>query len=144
MSNDHSPPPPPSGVDLDPMSKAKRIQRKRTRNWRMPKNAVYVGRPSKWGNPFRVECDDAGQWFVSSVDGLVKLPSPSKHEAKASAVRLFRQYLANDGSQPGAIRDCGGKFIAELAKTELRGKDLACWCDCGPCHADVLLEIANR
>ena len=34
--------------------KPKRIQRKRTKGWRMPKGAVYVGRPSKWGNPF--EC----------------------------------------------------------------------------------------
>lgn len=32
---------------------AKRVQRKRTRGWRMPPNTVYVGRPSKWGNPFR-------------------------------------------------------------------------------------------
>ena len=30
----------------------RRIQRKRTKNWKMPKNAVYVGRPGKWGNPF--------------------------------------------------------------------------------------------
>ena len=29
-----------------------RIQRKRTKGWRMPPNTVYVGRPSKWGNPF--------------------------------------------------------------------------------------------
>ncbi len=31
----------------------KRIQRKRTKGWHMPENAVYVGRPSKWGNPFK-------------------------------------------------------------------------------------------
>ena len=30
------------------------IQRKRTRGWRMPPNTVYVGRPTKWGNPFKV------------------------------------------------------------------------------------------
>jgi hypothetical protein len=29
-----------------------RIQRKRTKGWRMPPNTVYVGRPAKWGNPF--------------------------------------------------------------------------------------------
>ena len=33
----------------------KRIQRKRTKGWRMPPNTVYVGRPSKWGNRFTVE-----------------------------------------------------------------------------------------
>ena len=32
----------------------RRIQRKRTRGWRMPPNTVYVGRPSKWGNIFHV------------------------------------------------------------------------------------------
>jgi len=29
-----------------------RIQRKRTKGWKMPPNTVYVGRPTKWGNPF--------------------------------------------------------------------------------------------
>ena len=32
----------------------KRIQRKRTKDWRMPPNTVYVGRPTKWGNPYKV------------------------------------------------------------------------------------------
>lgn len=31
-----------------------RIQRKRTKGWKMPENTVYVGRPSKWGNPFTI------------------------------------------------------------------------------------------
>ena len=35
----------------------KRIQRKRTKGWRMPDNAVYVGRPSKWGNPLKLVGD---------------------------------------------------------------------------------------
>jgi len=29
------------------------------------------------------------------------------------------------------------------ALPELRGKDLVCWCSPLPCHADVLLELAN-
>jgi Domain of unknown function (DUF4326) len=32
----------------------KRIQRRRTKGWRMPEGAVYVGRPSRWGNPYRM------------------------------------------------------------------------------------------
>lgn len=32
----------------------KRIQRKRTKGWRMPEGAIYVGRPTKWGNPAKV------------------------------------------------------------------------------------------
>jgi Domain of unknown function (DUF4326) len=39
------------GVRGRPLSK--RIQRRRTKGWRMPEGAVYVGRPSRWGNPFR-------------------------------------------------------------------------------------------
>jgi len=35
----------------------KRIQRKRAKGWRMPQNAIYVGRPTIWGNPFRVGVD---------------------------------------------------------------------------------------
>ena len=36
------------------------------------------------------------------------------------------------------------EFTREAARLELRGKNLACWCPVGsPCHADVLLEIAN-
>lgn len=34
------------------MSMAKRVQRKRVKGWKMPPNTVYVGRPSKWGNPY--------------------------------------------------------------------------------------------
>lgn len=30
----------------------RRIQRKRTRGWRMPSGTKYVGRPTKWGNPY--------------------------------------------------------------------------------------------
>jgi hypothetical protein len=32
----------------------KRIQRKRTKGWKMPENTVYVGRPTKYGNPYRI------------------------------------------------------------------------------------------
>lgn len=34
--------------------------------------------------------------------------------------------------------------IGALDLSELRGKNLACWCRMGEsCHADVLLEMAN-
>lgn len=29
-----------------------RIQRKRTKGWKMPEGAIYVGRPTQWGNPW--------------------------------------------------------------------------------------------
>ena len=86
-----------------------------------------------------------GWWRVASCDNLVRFDFTSEREAKASAVRLYRAYMDNDGSQPGAIRDSGGAFLKQLAKEELKGKDLACWCslDC-ECHASVLLELANK
>lgn len=96
----------------------KRIQRKRTKGWRMPENAVYVGRPTRWGNPFRV---------VPDIEGA----------APIDAVRRFEEMLKL-GDSPKA-KDIFSSIY------ELRGKDLACWCPAGqPCHADVLLEIANN
>lgn len=98
----------------------KRIQRKRTKGWRMPSNTVYVGRPTKWGNPNRV------------VDGNVKL-----------AVALYEMQFVVFQDNPG-VRAIVKRNIEE-AKTELRGKNLACWCPLNqPCHADVLLKIANE
>jgi hypothetical protein len=88
-----------------------RIQRQRTNGWRMPANAVYVGRPTRWGNPFPV----------------------AKYQ---DAVRLFADWLSH--TEPG-------RALAESARQELRGKDLACWCRPDqPCHADVLLDLANK
>lgn len=100
------------------MPKPKRIQRKRTKGWRMPPSAVYVGRPTRWGNPFKAEtCGD-----------------PRSGRARALAVSCFRVWL--DYPHNAQLR-------AKIRR-ELRGKDLACWCQPGaPCHADVLLDIAN-
>ncbi|MGZ4521042.1 MAG: DUF4326 domain-containing protein, partial [Mycobacteriaceae bacterium] len=47
------------------MSAPKRIQRQRTKGWRMPEGAVYVGRPTEFGNPFKAyKCDCCGYWDV--------------------------------------------------------------------------------
>jgi hypothetical protein len=127
-------------------TKPKRIQRKRTRGYKLPKDAVYVGRPTKWGNPFRAGRDACGRWgiYLCERPEYALMGKSSEREAKAGAVRLYRAYLDNDGSQACAIRDSGGAFLKVLAKEELKGKQLACWCREGePCHADVLLEIAN-
>ena len=99
----------------------KRIQRKRTKGWRMPSNAVYVGRPTKWGNPY---------FLAHTGAGLI-----GRGMNRQECVEAFRRYiLANQHSSE--------RFQKPLF--ELRGKDLACWCPLDqPCHADVLLEIAN-
>jgi hypothetical protein len=98
-----------------------RIQLKRTKGWRMPPNTVVVARPSKWGNPYIV-----GESGVATAD---------------ECVALYREWMCGCCKYPLSRwqRDALREQLHEL-----RGKNLACWCPIGsPCHADVLLEIAN-
>lgn len=105
-----------------------RVQRKRTKGWRMPENTVYVGRPGKWGNPYAVGDESA---FIGG-DPVLGIEEPL---TRGDAAELFRLALAS-----GAL-----DFTVNDARAELRGKNLACWCPLDqPCHADVLLEVANR
>lgn len=102
-----------------------RIQRRRTAGWRMPAGAVYVGRPSRWGNPFRV---GEPYRYLSPTHGwrMGVIASP------VHAATEFRIYLA-------ARTD-----LHEEIRAELGGLDLACWCPLGQaCHVDPLLEVAN-
>lgn len=115
-----------------------RIQRKRTKGWRMPEGAVYVGRPTKWGNPYGVTHCDAvhiprRHWHVHHVDCLRWLETTSdKRSAIGYAVDRYRESL-------------GDWFSRHTIRDELAGRDLVCWCPLDqPCHADVLLEVANR
>lgn len=111
----------------------KRIQLSRAKGWRMPAGAVKVDRSTKWGNPFTVaQCREAGY-------------RGSDEQLAARCVEAFRVWLGPmwrcnwDGAESEAAR---GKILDNIH--ELRGRDLACWCPPGlPCHADVLLEIAN-
>ncbi len=110
-----------------------RIQRQRTKGWRLPANSVVVTRPSVFSNPFNVaECREAG--FLGTNADLAGL-----------CVASFERWLK------GSDRDWMGpkseaRRTAILARLpELRGKNLACWCRPGdPCHADVLLAMANE
>lgn len=98
-----------------------RIQRSRAKGWRMPPNTVYVGRPTLWGNRYQI-----GTW--SNTLGRAVATSEE-------AVRLYRDIVWNPPDAP---------HMAGYVRERLRGKDLACWCALGqPCHADILLEIAN-
>jgi hypothetical protein len=74
-----------------------------------PPAAVYIGRPSKWGNPFVVGRDGARGECVARYEGWVE----------------------------------SNKELQAQLKSELRGKDLVCFCKPRPCHGDVLLRIAN-
>lgn len=127
------------------MTKPIRIQRKRTKGWRMPDGAIYVGRGSKWGNPFVVHPDrgPSGRRWPMTPE---------------SAVASFRSTLRQAGGwfpvplpwPKGKIPACEPTTIEDVRR-ELRGKNLACWCPLVdkdgkpvPCHADVLLELANQ
>lgn len=121
-----------------PMSTPKRIQRQRTAGWRMPEGAIYVGRPGVWGNPFW-----HAQRFYGVENAIVLYrdlftgwnPSHSAHHNKpVLSYADHREWLRRFKGHP-----------AEVARAVLRGQDLACWCKLDQlCHADVLLEIANR
>lgn len=116
-----------------------RIQRRRTKGWTMPEGAVYVGRPTKWGNPFVAYRDGHSNYDPHSV-------------APEIAVDCFRRLLTGERtwSSIPPSRWPKGKLPAdwvsvEDVQRELRGKDLACWCPLShPCHADTLLILANR
>jgi hypothetical protein len=82
-------------------------------------DAVIVARPSKWGNPYAAD--------------------EARGHNRAYVTDLFREHLARP--EQAALR--------AAIRTELRGRNLACWCPIishdgyVPCHADVLLSIAN-
>ena len=116
---------------------ARRIQRKRTKGWKMPANTVYVGRPTKWGNMFKV-----GEWNRNTSFLMYIHPNISTQE-------FLKKYI--NGVYIKDL-DTSLKFYKRFARRqqerglleELRGKNLACWCPLDkPCHADILLELAN-
>lgn len=74
-----------------------------------PENSVYVGRPSKWGNPYKV----------------------GRFGTNEEVVKLYKEYLNNN-------------TLLKEDLQELKGKDLVCWCSPEACHADILLEEANK
>jgi len=101
--------------------------------------AVKVARPSIFGNPFSVlpQRRPGLQFGGSRVmtrdhafGGYIAVPTVE------DAVACFREYVTLPGDRPDAVR---------AALPRLRGRNLACWCALdAPCHADVLLEMANR
>ena len=116
------------------MSKSIRGQRKRTKGFKLPPNTVSVCRPGRFGNPFKpAECRAAGY-------------QGTDREIKQRCVDAFRAWLCNpDGWLNWDGEEAEARKQAILHSLEsLRGKNLACFCALNePCHADVLLEMAN-
>lgn len=75
----------------------------------VPSGSVYIGRPSKWGNPFEI-----------GVDGT-----------REEVIAKYRDKILSNST------------LIMLAKSELKGLNLVCFCAPKPCHGDILLEIAN-
>lgn len=93
--------------------------------------AVSVARPGMWGNPFIVDPDYPANYAFAArwLRGRIAVPTIE------DAVACYRDMLTA-GKNAAALR---------AALPQLRGKNLACWCKPGaPCHADVLLDLANR
>jgi hypothetical protein len=117
-----------------------RIQRKRTKGWRMPPNTVYVGRPTIWGNPF--DAHSMGhEWAVELYRRLF-------NNARAPALGLgdeaCAQCYAYAERVTGSPHGLNIYHDPKAVRAGLKGKNLACYCPLDqPCHADVLLELAN-
>jgi hypothetical protein len=86
------------------------------RDPKKPKNAVYIGRPSMWGNPWS-HLPGKGQYQVGT---------------RVEAVLAYEKWIRN---QPNLI---------ETLRKDYKGLDLVCWCAPQLCHGEVLLEIANE
>ena len=135
--NDQTVPVDPECTLID--HKPRRIRLSRRKGWRLPSEAKSVARPTRYGNP----CHWQTQTTLDPVT-LERHPADPV-EARHLSVVGFRQMLADPESR--AIN--GYPSDVEI-RAELAGRDLACWCpledDTGnrmPCHADILLEIAN-
>jgi hypothetical protein len=159
-----------------------RIQRQRTKGWRMPEGAVYVGRPSLWGNPWSIGDIRAVHPEVPIADRAAVVVRKYREELTHWGLLSDWDYFTSEATYArvsAAITASGARNMAEYAAVALRGRDLACWCPlaCGVsvalygapygdlyepcakprghegwhdpsvapwCHADVLLELANR
>lgn len=140
----------------------KRIQRRRTKGYRLPPEAVYVGRPTKYGNPIPWQ----GDWIMWAAVALGYRADAGGR--RAASVALYRSWMTGqsvrrgDGSRnPWTIEYSSGatatsdEVISGLAALmvadrgplplppppdlePLRGRDLVCWCPLCEAHADGL------
>ena len=110
-----------------------RITLSRAKGWRMPENTVSVTRgPGRiFGNPF-------------TIRRAIEVARLRPHHAPAFVAACFRIWLAGARADWLGTESDAAAAAIHACLPELRGKNLACWCKPGePCHADVLLELAN-
>lgn len=126
----------------------KRIQRKRTKGWKMPPNTVNCTRPGPYGNPFKI-----GFWYLRGDASYLVARDGYQEES-------FRKIENAEQAVEWFLWWVGVRKMQAKIRSELRGKDLSCWChlcekhkdglplgsectNCALCHVNVLLEIAN-
>ena len=125
------------------MSAPIRIQLRRTKGWRMPDNTVKVARPTKWGNPYRVGDTTFAPQLVLAKDHPNIMPAPKYIDSTEMAVRMLEILIHSKVADPLSFLPAYPAL--DEIRAELRGKNLACFCPLDqPCHADVLLELANK
>lgn len=122
-----------------------RIQRRRVAGWRAPRHSTYVGRPTRFGNPFHIvpaasrRGGPLDMWAVQ-YQGRTLGRFDDKTTARADATDRYARWI-REPEQAEARR---------LFRALLHGRDLTCWCplpaDGEPdhCHAAVLISLTNQ
>jgi len=130
-----------------------RVKLSRAKGWKKPEGAVVVSRPSIWGNPWGI--GTPGTLDIAGARYLSPLPINAAKAVQLFARLVYGLIIDTDYLPPieqftaegrQALRDAHHArrqlILANL--DQLRGHDLCCWCQQGqPCHADVLLRLAN-
>jgi len=133
-----------------------RIQRKRIKGWRMPEGAVYVGRPTMWGNPFMSDRNEPERELASKryrwwLECCLYYRATGHfldwvEEARVGqVVTLYGdRTIKMQPCDPAQWDDVKDMMLVLDSLPLLKGKTLACWCPTNHhCHADILLELAN-
>ena len=122
-------------------NKPTRIQRSRKHKQVSPNGLpiVYVGRPTKYGNPFRVE-----QMYLHEGKMLYGVKTSNEDCFQILVQNCRPAYESKHDAVKDAVK-CFGIYWGGADVTELHGKNLSCWCGEGkPCHGDYLLKLANQ
>jgi len=80
---------------------------------------IYIGRPSKWGNPYSYKSEGTLAEYVV--------------QTREEAILAYREWITKGEGQ---------HLMLDLE--ELKGKTLGCWCSPKACHGDVLIELVQR
>jgi Domain of unknown function (DUF4326) len=77
---------------------------------------VYIGRGSKWGNPYSWKPGTKAKYMVSS---------------REEAIQKYKEWVLQQPTLMNSLH-------------ELKGKTLGCFCKPAPCHGDVLVELVEK